>query len=398
MAVRRRCRGEWFTDSRRRAPRHAPGVVPSVYPYYPPLPAGQKLAGTEFGSPVALSRDGTRLAYVAKEGVEQRLYVRSLDSEEAMPVAGTQGAVTPSFSPDGQSLLFFADGKVKKVSVNGGTALPLGDSVLPAGASWSARGVIGFGFYRGGIQQVSEGGGAPVSITRPLEDEGGHFSPEYLPRGSAILFVTGFKAQQDRHSIIAQSLADGHRHDLGDGLQPHYAASGHLIYAKGETLMAAPIDVGRLELKGSPVPVIENVATSPIFSMSQYSIAENGTLAYVSGGGPDAARRQLVWVDRNGAEQALPAPLKAYETVSLSPDGGQMALGLDGQIWIYDIARETLGRLTLESNLNQLPVWSPDGTRGLGRRSILAEGIAGLDGRCRPIPEQVCRLAPPLSH
>jgi serine/threonine protein kinase/Tol biopolymer transport system component len=326
------------------------------------LPAGQKLAGTTFGSPVALSRDGTRVAYVAQEGVEQRLYLRSLESQEAVPISGTQGATTPSFSPDGQWLLFFANGRLKKVSVNGGTALPLGDSVLPAGASWSTRGVIGFGFFRGGVQQVPEGGGAPQSITSVVDDEVGHFAPEYLPGGSAILYVAGFKSKPGQWSIIAQSLAGAKRNNLVEGIQPHYTTSGHLLFAKGGTLMAAPFDAQRLELRGSPLAVVESVAESPVFIMSQYSISDNGTLAYISGGPRDVQRR-LVWVDRNGAEQALPGPAKAYEALALSPDGRRIAVGLDGQIWTYDVIRDTLSRLTLESSLNLMPVWTPDGTR-----------------------------------
>ncbi|MGE3844796.1 MAG: protein kinase, partial [Vicinamibacterales bacterium] len=326
------------------------------------LPAEQKLAGTSTGSPVALSPDGTRLAYVAQEGVERRLYLRSLESQEAVLIAGTQGATTPSFSPDGQWLLFFADGKLRKVSVNGGTALPLGDSVLPAGASWSSQGIIGFGFYRGAIQQVPEGGGPPQALTAVLDDERGHFAPEFLPGGRAVLFVTASKSKPGQHWIVAQSLADAQRLNLVEGVQPHYAASGQLIYANGDALMAVPFDAKRLQIQGSPVAVVENVAQSPVFSMSHYSISDNGTLAYVSGGARDV-QRQLVWVDRNGAEQVLPAPARAYELVALSPDGRRIAMGLDRQIWSYDISRETLSRLTLEGSLNLGPTWTPDGSR-----------------------------------
>jgi Tol biopolymer transport system component len=326
------------------------------------LPRGQRLAGTLVGSPVALSHDGTHLAYVAREGVEQRLYLRSMDSQTAAPIAGTQGAVTPSFSPDGQWLIFFADGKLKKISVNGGSALTLGDSVLPAGASWSSRGIIGFGFYRGSLLQVPEGGGPAQSLTRLKEGDSGQFSPEFLPGGKAVVFVVGSKAGSSKSQIAVHSLTTGERRELVEGIQPRYATSGHLIYAQGGTLMAVPFDAQKLRIKGSPVAVVENVAESPTFSMSQYSISDNGSLVYISAGAQNVQRR-MVWVDRNGEEQPVPAPARAYENVRLSPDGRRIAVEINQQIWIYDLARDALSRLTLEGSLNRLPLWTPDGKR-----------------------------------
>jgi Tol biopolymer transport system component len=326
------------------------------------LPRGQRLAGTLVGSPVALSHDGTHLAYVAREGVEQRLYLRSMDSQTAAPIAGTQGAVTPSFSPDGQWLIFFADGKLKKISVNGGSALTLGDSVLPAGASWSSQGIIGFGFYRGSLLQVPEGGGPAQPLTRLKEGDSGQFSPEFLPGGKAVVFVVGSKAGSSKAQIAVQSLTTGERRDLVEGIQPRYAASGHLIYAQSGTLMAVPFDTQQLEVKGDPVAVVEDVAESPTFSMSQYSISDSGSLVYISAGAHNVQRR-MVWVDRDGVEQPLPAPTRAYENLRLSPDGRRIAMEIDQQIWIYDLARETLSRLTFEGSLNRLPLWTPDGKR-----------------------------------
>jgi Tol biopolymer transport system component len=198
------------------------------------LPPGQQLAGTDFGSPVALSRDGTHLAYVAHAGgAPQQLYLRSMDRQEASPISGTQEAVTPFFSPDGQSLIFSAGGKWQKVSVNGGTAVTLADSPLPAGASWSSEGVIVFGDFRAPILQVPAAGGTTQPLTRLEGGDTGHTWPEFLPGGKAVLFATGTNTKPQ---IAVQSLATGERRNLVSGIQPHYASSGHLIYAQGETL------------------------------------------------------------------------------------------------------------------------------------------------------------------
>jgi Tol biopolymer transport system component len=327
------------------------------------LPPGQQLAGTLYGSPVALSPDGTRLVYVGRENGTQQLYLRPLDSRTASPITGTAGAVTPRFSPDGQRLLFFADGKLKKISLNGGAALPLADSVLPAGSSWSSEGIVGFGFFRGPLLQVPADGGATKPLTQAGPNGQGQYSPEFLPGGKAILSVSDQNTgSATKHMISVQVLPSGGRREVIAGVQPRYAGSGHLIYAQGETLMAVPFDAHRLEITGSPVPVAENVAESPTFAASQYSISDNGSLAYISGGAQNT-QRKLVWVSRNGSEQPVAAPPKAYQLLQLSPDGKRIAVELDQQIWIYDLARETLSRFTLEGDLNRMPVWTPDGRR-----------------------------------
>ncbi|MBZ5659728.1 MAG: serine/threonine-protein kinase [Acidobacteriia bacterium] len=324
------------------------------------LPPGQQLAGTDFGSPVALSRDGTHLAYVAHErGASQQLYLRSMDRQEASPISGTQGAVTPFFSPDGQSVIFSAGGKWQKVSVNGGTAVTLADSPLPAGASWSSEGVIGLGDFRAPILQVPAAGGTTQPLTRLEGGDTGHTWPEFLPGGKSVLFAMGTDAKPQ---IAVQSLTTGERRNLVSGIQPRYATSGHLIYAQGGTLMAVAFDPQRLQIIGAAVPMVQDVAESPIYFGSQYSISDNGSLAYISGGA-EAIRRSLVWLSRSGAEQPLPAPPRAYGSVRFSPDGRRVAVDVDQQIWIYDLVRDSLTRLTFESSLNRNPVWTPDGKR-----------------------------------
>jgi eukaryotic-like serine/threonine-protein kinase len=156
------------------------------------LPLGQQLAGMENGPAVAFAPDGTHLAYVARQGGVQQLYLRAMDSLEARPIPGTEGAVTPFFSPDGQWLGFFAGEKLKKISVSGGAALTLGDAVIPRGASWGSHGMIAFAPTTiNALQQVLDAGGTPQPLTRLEKGDISHRWPEFLPGGKAVLFAAG---------------------------------------------------------------------------------------------------------------------------------------------------------------------------------------------------------------
>jgi Tol biopolymer transport system component len=157
---------------------------------------------------------------------------------ETRPIPGTEGALNPFFSPDGKWLGFFANNKLKKVYVNGGAALSLGDVTFPFGASWSSRGMIAFTPTAGAaLLEVSEAGGAPQPLTRLGKGEATHRSPEFLPGGNAVVFVAGTTATNWTNAQVAvQSLVSGERRNLFQGAtQPHYVPSGHLIYAQGGT-------------------------------------------------------------------------------------------------------------------------------------------------------------------
>ena len=361
------------------------------------LPLGQQLAGLEVGPAIALSPDGTHLVYVASQsltvgsfsasGGTPRLYLRALDSLEAKPISGTEGAIAPFFSPDGQWLGFFASAKLKKVSVSGGAVVTLADAPgVPLGASWGSQGTIALGEF-GGIQQVSDEGGALQPLTHLEKGDLYQVWPEFLPRGDALLFdaVVGASPQ-----ISVQSLRSGSGRNLASGGTPRYASSGHLLYAQGGTLMAAPFDVQRLTVTGTAVPVVEGVLQSPVTGIAQYSISSTGSLTYASG--PLAAQSRLVWVSRNGAEQPVAAPPHIYGFLRLSPDGRRLAVTITEQesqhIWLYDFARETLSPFTFGEAADRVPIWMPDGKRiafistSGGRQNLywqLADGSGGLE-------------------
>jgi len=339
------------------------------------LPPGQQLAGLDNGAAVALSPDGTHLACVAIQSGTRQIYLRAMDSLEARPIPGTEGtAVTePFFSPDGQWLGFFADGKLKKVSVSGGAAVTLSDAQRPSGASWGSKGMIAFAPTNGAvIQQESDAGGAAQPLTRFEKGDNGHRFPEFLPGGMAVLFVIGTTAGE--FQVIVQSLATGERRNLvAAGTQPRYSPSGHLVYAQGGNLMAVPFDPKRLMVTGSAVPVVEGVR------QFQYSISAAGSLAYVPGG-IQAAQRRLVWVDRKGMEQALPAPSHAYRYPRFSPEGQRVAVTIEesgSNIWVYDLARDTLTRFTFQGSANLMGAWTPDSKR-LAFGSTTKEGPQDL--------------------
>jgi Tol biopolymer transport system component len=310
---------------------------------------------------VAISPDGKYLAYAATRGPTQQIFLRAFDQSEVRPLPSTEGGDGPFFSSDGQWLGFIVSRTfIKKIPLSGGAALTLVNGPAVAGASWGSPGAIVYspGPGASGLQQIPDSGGSPQAITHLEKGEGYHIWPEYLPGGAAVLFTSGAAANQH---IVAYSMKTGERRDLLQGSYPRYAQSGHLIYAQAGTLMAVPFDAERLQLTGAPVSGVENVFQDPGGSV-QYGISNTGSLVYVSGSA-GAVQRKLVWVTRNGMEQALSAPALAYGYPRISPDGRRVAVELDNQIWLYDLSRDTLTRFTFEGSTNQSPGWTPDGKR-----------------------------------
>jgi len=358
------------------------------------LPAGQQLAGSDDGSAVALSPDGTHLAYVATQGSRtQQLYLRAMDGLEARSIPGTEGTNGPFFSPDGQWMGFFAGSSLKKVSVNGGAVVTLGNAAgSPRGASWGSQGMIAFATNTEGpaLMQVSDAGGSPQPLTRLEKGVASHRWPEFLPGGKAVLFFSG--AGGIGHGAVL-TVGTGEVRNLTEAVpqtQLRYAPSGHLVYEQGGTLMAAPFDFQRLTATGAPVRMVEGVQQSSATGAAQYSISATGSLVYVTSS-VEATQRRLVWVSRNGTEQPLAAPAHAYRQPRLSRDGRRVAVGIEEpsrQIWLYDLSRETLTRLTFEGSGNTQPEWTPDGKRVAfisnkeGPQNIfwqLADGSGGLE-------------------
>jgi Tol biopolymer transport system component len=357
------------------------------------LPAGQRLAALDQPA-IAISPDGKKIVYVAiqsrdREGADpnqgqagpQQLFLRPLASQESKPIAGTEGAVAPFFSPDGQWIGFFAGGKLKKISVNGGPLATIANTPIPGGGNWSSQGILALqGFRLGGLQQISEEGGTLQPLTSLEKTESTHAWPELLPGGNAVLFAgLATPAGWDNAQIAAQPIGAGKRKNLVAGTQPRYAPTGHLLYVQSGTLMAAPFEPQRLALTGAGVPAVEGVAQSLVTGAAQYSISSTGTLVYVAGGLAGSQTR-MVWVTRNGEEHVLPAAPRNYQFPRVAPDGRRVAVTIADQethIWVYDVARERLTRLTFEGTVNNVPTWSSDGQR-IAFRSNRAGGPGSL--------------------
>jgi serine/threonine-protein kinase len=327
---------------------------------------------------LAISPDGTHLAYVAFRGGTQQLYLRAMDSLEAMPVPGTQGtasAFSPVFSPDGQSIAFLsqADRAVKKVAVSGGavvTICPVVDA-LPRvlGMTWDAGGIV-FGQGKG-IMRVSANGGQP-EVLISVKDGEVIYGPQVLPGGEWVLFTVATAATAegwDKAQIVVQSLKSSERKTLvSGGSDARYLPTGHLVYALAGVLFAVPFDLRRLAVTGGPVPVVEGVRRSQFTGTAHFSVSNTGSLVFVPGpASTSSALSDLALVDRNGTVQPLKLPPGAYEYPRLSPDGKRIAVGSDDGkdaiVWIYDVAGASSARRLTLGGRNRVPVWSADGER-----------------------------------
>jgi len=319
--------------------------------------------GTDFSirpAPVVISADGTQVAFIAVRGGVEQLYLRRIDEFDSRPLKDTTGALGPFFSPDGKWLGFFADGKLKRVSTSGGVVETLADSDS-AGGSWGADDTILF-LNKGNFFKIPAAGGTPQRVA--LEERAGSRfqSPELLPDGDAVLFTmsTAAVSTADERSIEVLNIKTGERKTLlQGGYNPHYLASGHLIFLRSQTLMAVPFDLDRLELKGTPVPLIDGLRQG--YAGAVFTCSRTGTCVYIGGG--TAAQRRVVFVDRAGVSQALPAPPQNYSHPKFSPMGDKISFWIEQtrcDILVYDVVRNTLTRLTSEGD-NHYPIWMPNG-------------------------------------
>jgi eukaryotic-like serine/threonine-protein kinase len=330
------------------------------------LPADAAVAGLDTPA-VAISPDGTRIVYVG--GAARRLYVRRIDDPAVTPMAGTEGASSPFFAPDGRSIGFFAGGRIQRVSLDGGVpSVICGCSAgNPRGAVWGADGTIVFApFPASSLMKVNvdEGVDRPVTVLDLKRGEGGHRWPDFVPDGSAVVFVTGTATARtwDDGDIIVQSLTTGERRILAQGTFPRFTASGHLAYVRAGVLLAAPFDVKRLAISGPAIRITDGVMQST-FGAAQFAVSNTGSLVHLAG---SVGQRQLTWVTRSGDLEPLPTAARTYWAARLSPDGQRLATAVENpgyDIWTYDFSSggASLDRLT-SGGTHAWPVWSADGT------------------------------------
>ena len=282
---------------------------------------------------------------------------------DALPMRGTEGAFFPFFSPDGNWVGFFSGDSVKKVLLTGGPPITLTatGSVPQLGASWSADGTVLFTHVQApGIMRVSEAGGEAQPLTTG-DDEVRHQWMDSLPDGKGVLF-TLWSGSLGTTRIAVQSPDMTEPMVLADGTDPRYVPTGHIVFARDNSLWAMPFDLEQLMVTGEPTPVLEDVLVVGRGD-AQFAVADDGALVYIPGGG--TFQRQLVWVGREGNEEPLDQSPQGYVQVRISPDGRRIAAMITDQgnrdIWIVDSQRGTSERLTSDSLEESHPAWTPDG-------------------------------------
>jgi Tol biopolymer transport system component len=354
-----------------------PAAGPARFTLAPPENAsfeGPSRGGSGSATQLAVSPDGRNIAFVARAKTTYQIWLRPVATLAAAPIQGTEGGTFPFWSPDSRSIGFFADRKVKTVAIAGGPPIVLGDSPAGNGGSWSRDNVILFapGPSQKGLLRISSAGGAPTVVTtldRSLGEDA-HRWPHFLPDGRHFFYtaITGPCCPPAQPSVIRIGSLDAADSDitLFQAESSVSYGSGHVIFARDETLMAQAFDLDTRQLRGDAFPLAERVAREG----SRYvgaSVSENGTLVYGQAGADMAS--QLTWFDRTGHVLGTLGDAAPYAGLALSPDERRVAVTLgtgtpeNVDIWVIDIVRNIRSRLTVDSGRDVSPVWSPDGTR-----------------------------------
>ena len=354
------------------------------------LPPDVSIFAVGRGSAVVVSPDGRHIVYVGIAGGRRQLYMRPVDGSESTPIAGTEGATSPFFSPDGRWIGFLDAapvGRLKKVPVEGGAPVIVVDNArdsaqradVLAGA-WAPDDTIVFATgsqNRRGLWRVPAAGGSPQRISTPRSGDLFHTWPQVIAERNAVLFTIWNNTSFDGGRLAVQSLAGGDPTVLVDGASYGRVVVADrrrawLVYARPEGLRAAPFDLNRLQLTGSAIPVLDGVLTN-LSGGAHFSVSDAGLLAYVPGG-LDEARKTPVWVDRNGAATEIGDISGLGFQYRISPDGRRLlrpnATG-SRDLWIDDLAgREPSRRVTFDGGHN-FPVWTPDGKRIIYARDVV---------------------------
>jgi serine/threonine-protein kinase len=305
------------------------------------------------------------LAFEGSSGGKNLLFLRHLNKQRAIALTGTEGGSRPFFSPDGKWIGFRTPTKLKKISVDGGAPIDICEA-FSRDASWGERGEIVFtgrsSERAGNLMLVSARGG----LAKPLESadstKGYAVSPHVLPGGHHVIFTTiETRGDVEGASIMLQSIEGGEKRTLiRGGTTPKYVPTGHIIYVRSGTLMAVPFDLETLTITGPSSPLAEEVYITP-GGTALFRVSMDGTLIYKV-----QTQTELVWVDRQGGVATIPAPAHNYWLPRLSPDGRRIAVdtrdsGFGAEIWVYELARGTLTRLTVNPGEDETPYWSPGG-------------------------------------
>jgi serine/threonine protein kinase/Tol biopolymer transport system component len=325
---------------------------------------------------VAVSPNGHTVAIAGHRESERIdvLWIYEPGSQEATNLARTEGASFPFWSPDGRSLGFFADGKLKKLNLDGGPVQTLCDASTGRGGTWNKDGVILFtpsGTLGVGLYRISASGGTPTQVTVPDKtlNEDSNRWPLFLPDGIHYLYsAINLSGRRDLYSIYVGSLNSNEKRLVvkakGNGA---YAAPGYLLFYRDQTLFAQHFDTRKFELTGEPVPVLTEVQFFPRISEAVFAASTAGLL--VAQRNADSGASQLLWFDRKGQQIGVALNPGIYGNIMLAPNGRAVAsdttdlASQNTDIWTYDLETRSAKRLTFDPAIDSLPVWSPDGSR-----------------------------------
>jgi serine/threonine-protein kinase len=355
--------------------RRRPAAAPAPLRLSVDLGADAPLANgaMQFGNAVAISKDGSTLAFVAQQApdVPPQIYVRRLDEPRATVLPGTDGANAPFFSDDGKWIGFDGGLRLMKVAVSGGA--PIGVTGISSfrGASWQTDGTIVLApnqVVPGRLMQLTADGGPAVAVSAAGDSL--HAWPQVLPGGRAVLYTTSrVGGAFNDGNLVVQPLPSGEPKVIQrGGYHAQYVLSGHVLYVHDGSLFALPFDAERLEATGPPVRVVSGVVSNPLTGGADFSVSDNGTLVYLEGaGGPGPTPLDVV--DRRGRAVSARTTPANWQSPAYSPDGERVAMAIRegpveaGDIWTYDIARGTLLRITADNEVDAKPIWTPDGRR-----------------------------------
>jgi len=345
-----------------RGPRATPGLIRASI---------DVVADSGWG--IALSPDGSRLAYVAPDGSRkgaQSIWVRTLSESSAKSLPGTAGSVLPFWSPDSRNLAFFAPGeaKLKRIDVEHGAVRTICGIQNGRGGTWGEGDVIVFSpGTLGSLQRVPASGGTPVAVTRLAAKETTHRFPHFLPGGKRFLYLAtgaGGLAQDESSAIFAGALDGGERTLLVKARSSMAYAAGQLLYVTlDRVLVAQPFDAAKLRIRGEPVPIAEDATLFPQLWYAPFAVSESGFLVHGTG---VYELGQLAWLDRSGRRLSSVGPPAPYDNFRLSHDGRRLAVDVidshsgTSDIWTYDVERGAGTRVTHDPADDGSPVWTPD--------------------------------------
>jgi eukaryotic-like serine/threonine-protein kinase len=338
----------------------------------------------------AVSPDGLRLAFVATMDGKEQLWVRDLDSLAARALPGTGGVQYPFWSPDSRAIAFFADGNLKRIDLAGGSVMTVCEAGVARGGTWGKKDVLVWGGFGTGTFRVPAAGGSAAVVTVPAKASAGdHRFPWFLPDGHHFLYMDTTSNREESGIYVADLESKDRKRVLAEDSNAVYSPPGYLLFVRHGTLMAQPFDTGKLQVTGGAIPVADQVDSQSTRSQNQFSISQNGILAFTSG--RNGSGSVLTWFDRSGKVTGTLGAPNALSWGAISPDGKAVVVQRVDQglrdLWLHDLARGSASRFTFGPGSNSYPAWSPDGRHvsffsqrdGVGRPFQRATNGTGQD-------------------